>query len=198
MRSCSSFNVFAQQKNKQFASRDALFLRNEEEKTSGLLSHCVFFRKSKRQNAAHGKCFLNKPFFVLLARWKKLLAFLWSVARQRKVKLWLWKWNEPSFCGRVSFKKLLLCFVRVQKEDTFNINYPLSTIPKLLRSNINYCKVFQKNKDQLLTILPRSRSNILYCFSEVDCRDELSSGNKLLTIQYQLARPFSRDTITDH
>ena len=90
MRSCSYFNVFVQQKNKQFASRDALFLTNElneEEKTSGLLSHCVFFRKSKRQNAAHGKCFLNKPFFVLLARWKKLLTFLWSVARQRKLKL---------------------------------------------------------------------------------------------------------------
>ena len=144
MRSCSYFNVFAQQKNKQFASRDALFLTNEEEKTSGLLSHCVFFRKSKRQNAAHGKCFLNKPFFVLLARWKKLLTFLWSVARQRKLKLWLWKWNEPFFCGRVSFKKLLLCFVRapistIHYQRSQNYYDPISTIVKCFRKTKINC-----------------------------------------------------------
>ena len=147
MRSCSYFNVFVQQKNKQFASRDALFLTNElneEEKTSGLLSHCVFFRKSKRQNAAHGKCFLNKPFFVLLARWKKLLTFLWSVARQRKLKLWLWKWNEPFFCGRVSFKKLLLCFVRtpistIHYQRSQNYYDPISTIVKCFRKTKINC-----------------------------------------------------------
>jgi hypothetical protein len=85
LKSCSSFNVFAQQKNKQFASRDALFLRNEEEKTSGLLSHCVFFRKSKRQNAAHGKCFLLKQaFFCFVGKMKKTLDIFVKCCQTKK------------------------------------------------------------------------------------------------------------------
>jgi hypothetical protein len=62
LRSCSSFNVFAQQKNKQFASRDALFLRNEEEKTSGLLSHCVSFEKVSVKMLLMASVFLTSLF----------------------------------------------------------------------------------------------------------------------------------------
>ena len=138
MRSCSSFNVFAQQKNKQFASRDALFLRNEEEKTSGLLSHCVFFRKSKRQNAAHGKCFLNKPFFVLLARWKKLLPFLWSVARQRKLNCGCE--NEMNLLSVEEFPLKSFYFLLSEyKKRTHSINqYQLSIINDPKTITIHY------------------------------------------------------------